>query len=85
MVDLVGEQTRHNFETWTALAGAVDWDRVAKAQVAKAVDWNRVFQIQGEYLRTSLERAAQLSRRYVGHQAVMTAAADTARDRAKAA
>jgi hypothetical protein len=86
LVHLVGEQSRHNFETWTALAGAVDWDQVAKAQVVKAVDWNRVFQIQGEYLHTSLERAAQLSRRYLeGIQAVMTAAADTARDRAKAA
>ena len=49
LTDLVQEQIRHNFETWTALAGAADWEQV--------------FQIQREFLRVSLERAAQLTQR----------------------
>ena len=49
LTDLVQEQIRHNFETWTALAGAVDWEQV--------------FQIQREFLRVSLERAARLTQR----------------------
>jgi hypothetical protein len=81
LTNLVQEQTRHNFETWTAFASAVDWD-----QVAKAVDWGRVVQIQTEYLRTSLERAAELSQRYLeAAQAVMATAADATRDQAEAA
>ncbi len=81
VLDLVEQQTRHNLETLDALTGAVDWDRVAKA-----VDWDHVFHIQGEYLRVSLERAAQLTRRYLEvSQAVVTAAASTAKREAKKA
>jgi hypothetical protein len=81
LVDLVQEQTRHNLKTLAALAGAVDWD-----QVAKAVDWDRVRRIQAEYLRVSLERGAQLTRRYLeASQAVMTATADAAGKQARKA
>ena len=80
-LDLVQIQTRHNLETWTALTEAVDWDRPAKA-----VDWDRVVQIQGAYLRLSLERAMQLTQRYFEVvQAVTNAAADAAKRQAKKA
>ncbi len=81
LVDLVHQQTRHNLETLTALTNTVDWDRVAKA-----VDWDRVFQIQSVYLRVSLERAAQLTRRYFEVvQAVTVSMADTAQRQARKA
>ena len=58
----------------------------APDQVAKAVDWDRVFQIQGEYLRVSLERTMQLTQRYLEvSQAVVTQAASVARREAKKA
>jgi hypothetical protein len=81
LVDLVQEQTRHNLEIWTALAGAVDWERVTTA-----VDWERFYRIQHEHLRASLERSAELARRYleVG-QAVLTTAVDATRDQARRA
>ena len=57
------------------------WD-----QVAKAVDWDRVFQIQSAYLRVSLERATELTRRYIEvSQAVLTATASAAQRQAKEA
>ena len=81
LVELVNAQTRHNLETLTALSNAVDWD-----QVAKAVDWDRVFQIQSAYLRVSLDRAAQLTRRYVEIvQAATVSVADTAKRQASRA
>jgi plasmid stabilization system protein ParE len=80
-VDLMGQQTRQNLETLKALSEAVDWD-----QVAKAVDWDRVLQIQSEYLRVSLERAGQLTQRYLEvSQAVVSQAASVARREAKKA
>jgi hypothetical protein len=80
-VDLLQEQTQHNLKTFAALTGAVDWD-----QVAKAVDWERVTKIQGEYLRVSLERTAQLVRRYLeASQAVVAATADAAKKQARKA
>jgi hypothetical protein len=80
-VDLMNEQTRHNLATLKALTGTVAWDRVTKA-----VDWDQVFQIQGEYLRASLERATQFTQRYFEVvQAVTSAAADAARRQAKKA
>ena len=70
LVDLVQEQTRHNLKTLSALASAVDWDRVLR--------------IQGEYLRVSLERGAQLTRRYLeASQAVITATANSAKKQAR--
>jgi hypothetical protein len=81
LVDLTVAQTRQNLETLRGLTEAVDWD-----QIAEAVDWSRVHQLQAEYLRVSLERAAEIARRYleVG-QAAMNAATDTARDQARKA
>jgi hypothetical protein len=77
----MNEQTRHNLATLEALTGTVAWDRVTKA-----VDWDQVLQIQGEYLRASLERATQLTRRYFEVvQAVTSAAAKAARRQAKRA
>jgi hypothetical protein len=80
-VDLLQEQTQHNLRTFAALTGAVDWD-----QVARAVDWEQVAKIQGEYLRVSLERTAQLARRYLEiTQTVVTASADAAKKQARKA
>src|SRR3712207_7587783 len=52
--------SKQNVETLKALAGAVAWDRVAKA-----VDWRQVLEIQDAYLRASLERAVRFNRRYL--------------------
>ena len=72
LVDLLNEQTRHNVETFKALTGAVDWDRVVK--------------VQGEFLRVSLERMVQLNQRYLDvFQAVANAAVTTAKDQARKA
>ena len=80
-VDLLQEQTQHNLKTFAALTGAVDWD-----QVAKAIDWEQLTKIQGEYLRVSLERGAQLARRYLEvSQTVVTATADAAKKQARKA
>ena len=80
-VELASEQTRQNFEMLKALTGAVDWNRFAKA-----VDWEQVLQIQSAYLRASLERSAQLTRRYLEvSQAVMTSAASATQRQAKKA
>jgi hypothetical protein len=70
--DLLNEQTRHNVETFKALTGAVDWDRVVK--------------VQGEFLRVTLERMVQLNQRYLNVvQSVANAAASTAKDQARKA
>jgi hypothetical protein len=74
-IDLANEQARDNLATLKALTGTVDWGRAAKA-----VDWDQVFQIQGEYLRASLERTARLTRRYLElGQAVATSAVSAQR------
>jgi hypothetical protein len=78
-VDLLQEQTQHNLKTFAALTSAVDWD-----QVAKAVDWERVTKIQSDYLRVTVERTAQLVRRYLeASQAVTDATANAARKQAR--
>jgi hypothetical protein len=80
-IDLANEQTRYNLATLKALTGTVNWGRAAKA-----VEWDQVFQIQGEYLRASLERTARLTQRYLElGQAVMTSAASAAQRQAKKA
>ena len=67
LVDLAHAQTRHNLETLTALTGSVDWEQVV--------------QLQGEFLRASVERSARLARRYLEvTQAVIAAAAAPARE-----
>jgi hypothetical protein len=72
LVDLLAEQTRHNVQVFQALAQPANWGEAA--------------QLQSEFLRTSLQRAARFTRRYfeVG-QAVMTSALSTARGQAKRA
>ena len=75
LVDLTVAQTRQNLETISKLTDAVDWD-----QVAKAVDWDRVFQIHSGYVRASLERAGELTGRYLElSQAVLAATASAAK------
>ena len=70
LIDLANEQTRHNFATLKAFTGAVDW--------------GQVIQIQGEYLRASLERTARLTQGYLElGQAVMTSADSAARRQAR--
>jgi competence ComEA-like helix-hairpin-helix protein len=73
LVDLMHEQTKHSLDTLAALTSTVDWNRASQA-----VDWNQVFQIQSEFLRTSVERSVQLTRCYLETtQAVMAAAPAT--------
>ncbi len=80
-VELASQQTQQNLETLKALSGAVDWNRFIKA-----VDWQQVLEIQSAYLRASLERTAQLTRRYVEvSQAVMTSAASATQRQANKA
>jgi hypothetical protein len=67
--DLAKEQTQQGVETFQALT--------------RMVDWNEVAQIQGEFLRTSLERATAFTRRYFEVvQAVMTSAASATKHQA---
>jgi hypothetical protein len=61
LADLVREQTQHNVETLAALTSTVDWARVV--------------QIQGEFLRRSLERMAGLTQRQLELAHTMMAAA----------
>jgi hypothetical protein len=72
LLSLAHEQIRQNLSILWALTAAVDWDRVV--------------QIQGEFLRGSLDRSAQLTQRYLEvTQAVMTATASAARQQARKA
>jgi competence protein ComEA len=50
-LELLGEQTRHNLTVAAALG--------------KAVDWEEVVRVQGEYMRSSMERMSQLNSRYL--------------------
>ena len=66
LTDLLQEQARHNLWAWAALGAA---------------DWSQLWQLQDEYLRASLERTAQLTRRGLAlSQAVLTASTDTTRE-----
>jgi hypothetical protein len=77
-IDLANEQVRDNLATLTALTGTVDWGRAAKA-----VDWDQVFQIQGEYVRASLERTARLTQGYLELGQAVTTSAVSARRQAR--
>jgi hypothetical protein len=55
-LDLMREQTGQNLEIWRDLTMAVDWEHVARP-----VDWGRVLELESQYLRQSLERAARLT------------------------
>ena len=72
LVDLLAEQAKDNVQLFQALAQPANWGKAA--------------QLQGEFLRTSFQRAARFTRRYVEvGQAVMTSALPTARGQAKKA
>ena len=72
LMEFVKGQARDNIETFQALT--------------RTTDWNKAARIQGEFLRASLERAGQFTRRYVEVvQAVMTSAASTTREQARKA
>ena len=81
LLNLVHDQTRQHLDLLQALSAAVDWN-----QAVKAVNWERVFEIQGEYVRASLERSGQLTQRYLQvTQAMMTATAVATRQQARKA
>lgn len=70
--ELVKEQVRGNVEAFQALTRTVDWDQVSR--------------IQGELLRTSVERAAQFTRRYFEVvQAVTASVVSTTKEQARKA
>jgi hypothetical protein len=72
LVDLLTEQAQHNVQLFQALA--------------QPANWRKGPQLQSEFLRTSFQRAAQFTWRYVEvGQAVMTSALPTARGQAKKA
>jgi hypothetical protein len=72
LVELLTEQTKHNVQLFQALA--------------QPTNWGKGPQLQSEFLRTSFQRAAQFTRRYVEvGQAVLTSALPTARGQAKKA
>jgi hypothetical protein len=72
LVELLTEQAKHNVQVFQALA--------------QPANWRKGPQLQSEFLRTSWQRAAQFTRRYVEiSQAVMTSALPTARGQARKA
>ena len=72
LAELVREQARHNVAVLRALSRTVDWDGVA--------------QVQGDFVRTSVERATAFTRRYLEVvQAVVASAASTTREQARKA
>jgi hypothetical protein len=81
ILNLAHEQSRQNLQILSALIAAIDWDKAVQA-----VDWERVIQLQGELLHGSLDRSAQLTRRYLEvTQTVMTATALVTRQQARKA
>ena len=79
--DHVREHARQSLEAWTILARAVRWD-----EVIKAVDWQQVTELQTRYIRDSLDRTTQLTRRCLElGQAMMESAAAAQRKSDRAA
>ena len=70
-VDLLGEQARQNVRVVAALAQAVRWDEVARAQ--------------DEFVRVSLERLNELNRRYLEIVRAMAEVPSAAAERARKA
>ena len=67
---LAKEQAQNNVETFQALTRTVDWSQVA--------------QIHGDFLRASVERAAEFTKRYFEVvQAVVASTASTAKEQAR--
>ena len=72
LLDVLHEQARHNVRILQTLA--------------QPANWGKAVQLQSEFLKASLQRAAQFARRYVEvSQAAMTSALSTARDQASKA
>jgi nucleoside-diphosphate-sugar epimerase len=72
VAELVQEQARHNVAVLQALSRTVDWDGAA--------------QVQSDFVRTSVERAAAFTRRYLEVvQMVVASATSTAREQARKA
>ena len=70
--ELVKEQARHNVAVLQALSRTVDWDGVA--------------QVQSDFVRTSVERAAAFTRRYFEVvQAVTASVVSTAQEHTRKA
>jgi hypothetical protein len=70
--ELVKEQARHNVAVLRALSRTVDWDGVA--------------QVQSDFVRTSVERAAAFTRRYFEVvQAVTASVVSTTKEQARKA
>jgi phasin family protein len=70
--DFVNEQTKHNVEVLRTLTQAANWSEVVK--------------IQNDYVRTSIERAVQFTRRYFEvAQAVMSSTMSVVQDQAQKA
>jgi hypothetical protein len=70
--ELAKEQARRNAEAFRALTRTVDWDQVSR--------------IQGEFMRESVERTAEFTRRYFEVvQAVIASAASATQDQARKA
>jgi phasin family protein len=70
--DFVNEQTKHNVEVLRTLTQAANWGEVVK--------------IQNDFVRTSIERAVQFTRRYFEvAQAVMSSTMSVAQDQAQKA
>jgi hypothetical protein len=81
LADHVREHARQSLEAWTILARAVRWD-----EVIKAVDWQQVTELQTRYIRDSLDRTTQLTRRCLElGQAMMESAAAAQRKSDRAA
>ncbi len=75
------EQSQQNAEMLRKLVATVDWN-----QVMRAVDWEQIFELQGEFLRSSLERTARLTQRYMElTQALMSATTSAAQTRMREA
>ena len=69
LTDLLQEQARHNLRVWSALGAA---------------DWSQLWQLQADYLRASLERTAQLTRRWLAlSQAALTPSTGATREQGK--
>src|SRR6476661_715348 len=67
---LAKEQAQNNIETFQALARTLDWSQVA--------------QIHGDFLRTSMERAAEFTKRYFEVvQTVVASTTSTAKEQAR--
>ena len=67
---LVKEQVQNNIETFQALARTLDWSQVA--------------QIHGDFLRASVERAAEFTKRYFEVvQTVVASTTSTAKEQAR--